>query len=257
MSDSLEIVQDGPIATLRICRPQVRNALDLEVIAAMEAALDRLESDGQTRVIVLTGAGDRVFCAGADLAAAAFSPEGRREAVRRYAGLLVRIWGGERPVIARVGGHCVGGGVGLLLACDLAVMGTHAAISLPEGTVGMWPMMVGALLLRDLPRKRAMELALTGRRLTAEESVGWGLVNRAVAPQDLDGAVAQLAAEVLKMSPSALRHGRKAWRELAGLPVPEAMPQLADRLAALMETEDAAEGFSAFLERRAPEWKDR
>ena len=254
---SLQVRQDGPVATLTIDRPEVRNALDLEVIEAMEAALDRLESDGQTRVIVLTGAGDRVFCAGADLAATAAHPEGRREAVRRYAGLLARIRRADRPVIARVGGHCIGGGVGLLLACDLAVIGSHATISLPEGTVGMWPMMVGALLLRDVPRKIALEWALTGRRVHPEEALRWGLINRIAPPDKLEEELARLVVEVLKMSPSALRIGRRAWGDLAELPISEAMPGLADRLAALMETEDAAEGFSAFLERRSPAWKDR
>ncbi|MDP2306445.1 MAG: enoyl-CoA hydratase-related protein [Pseudomonadota bacterium] len=244
----------GGVTTLTIDRPAVRNAIDLATIDALHAALDAAVD---ARVIVLTGAGDKVFCAGADLAQVAADPLGRRVAAGSYARLLGRISSFERPVIARLNGHCVAGGVGLLLACDLAVMVDDASLSLPETAVGMWPAMIGAFLLRDLPRKQAMELALTGRKLTAPEAVGLGLVNRAVPRVDLDSAVATYTDAIVARSPSAARIGRNAWRQAADLPLDEALALLADRLGDVMDTEDAAEGFVSFLEKRTPTWKDR
>ncbi|MFZ5480535.1 MAG: enoyl-CoA hydratase/isomerase family protein [Myxococcota bacterium] len=240
------------IRTYTIDRPHVRNALDLATIDAIAAMLV-----DPARVFVLTGAGEKVFCSGADLAEVAGSPEGRRDAARRYARLLGRISACERPVVARVNGHCLAGGMGLLLACDLAVAADDVTFSLPEAAVGMWPMMVGAYLLRTVPRKVAMELAMTGRKLTAAEAHAYGLVNRVVPRAELDGAVAELTASLLRQSPSALKLGKRAWRDALDRPLDDGLGLLAERLGDLMATEDAAEGFVAFLQKRAPEWKDR
>ena len=247
-------LQAGPITTITLDRPHVRNALDLETIAALHGALDLAVG---ARVVVLTGTGDKVFCAGADLAQVATNPEGRREAGRAYAKLLMRISSFERPIVARLNGHCLAGGVGLLLACDLAVMPEDSILSLPETAVGMWPSMIGAFLLRDLPRKIAMELALTGRKVTAAEAVSLGLVNRAVPRADLDAAVATFTDAILARSPAAARIGRRGWRDAADLPLDDALALLAERLGDVMDTEDATEGFLAFLEKRTPTWKDR
>lgn len=247
-------VEPGEITRLTIDRPLVRNALDRATIDGLHAALDAARD---ARVVVLTGAGDKVFCAGADLAQVAGNPEGRREAAGAYARLLARIATNERPVIARVAGHCLAGGVGLLLACDLAVIAEDARVELPEAAVGMWPAMVGAFLVREIGRKRALELALTGRRLAAEEAERWGLVNRAVPRPELDVVVDDFARAIVARSPSALRIGRRAWADAQGLPVEAALAQLAERLGDVMDTEDAVEGFTAFLTKRAPTWKDR
>lgn len=247
-------VSSGPVTTLTIDRPLVRNAIDLETIDALHAALDAAVD---ARVVVLTGAGDKVFCAGADLARVAADQAGRRAAGKAYARLLSRLSSFERPVIARLNGHCIAGGVGMLLACDLAVMVDDATLALPETAVGMWPAMIGAFLLRDLPRKQAMELALTGRKLAAAEAVALGLVNRAVPRAELDAAVAFYSDAIVARSPSAARIGRRAWRDAADLPLDDALALLADRLGDVMDTEDATEGFLAFLEKRTPTWKDR
>ncbi len=247
-------VEQGEIVTITLDRPAVRNAIDLATIDALHAALDAAKD---ARVVVLTGAGDRVFCAGADLAQVAGNPAGRREAGRAYAGLLGRIARFERPVIARVNGHCLAGGVGLLLACDLAVMVDDGCVALPEAAVGMWPSMVGLFLLREVGRKRALELALTGRKLTAAEAVEWGLANRAVPRGELDAAVGEMTAAIVARSPSAMRIGRRAWTDAQALPLDDGLALLAERLGDVMDTEDATEGFTAFLTKRAPTWKDR
>lgn len=247
-------VQAGEVTTLTLDRPQVRNALDLATIDALHAALDDARD---ARVVVLTGAGDKVFCAGADLAEVAGHPAGRRDAAKAYARLLGRLARYERPVIARVNGHCLAGGVGLLLACDLAVMADDATIALPEAAVGMWPAMVGAFLVRQIGRKRALELALTGRKVAAAEAEAWGLVNRVAPRGDLDRHVAEWAEAILARSPSAMRIGRKAWVDAQALPIEAGLALLAERLGDVMDTEDAAEGFGAFLQKRTPTWKDR
>lgn len=235
------------IRTFTIDRPAVRNALDLATLDGILAALDDLAG---VRAVVLTGAGG-VFCSGADLAGIAGDPVLRRAAGRRFAEVLGRIATCDVPVVARVNGHCLAGGMGILLACDLAISADDATFFLPEAAVGMWPMMVGAFLLRDLPRKLALELAMTGRKLSAAEAVTHGLVNAAVPRAGLDDAVAALCERLVARSPTALRLGRRAWRETDDL------DRLADALGELMETEDAAEGFTAFLQKRTPNWKDR
>lgn len=245
-------VEEGLVTRVTIDRPAVRNALDLATIVSLNRVLDHAEH----RVLVLTGAGDSVFCAGADLAQVMHHAEGRRDAMRAYGRLLGRLAAHERPVIARLNGHCLAGGVGLLLAADLAVMPDDATLSLPEAAVGMWPAMIGAFLPAQVGRKRAMELALTGRRLSAAEAVDWGLVNRAVPRADLDTATHAFTDAVLARSPSAIRIGRRAWADAAGVPLPEALELLAAALGDVMETQDAAEGLTAFLQKRTPTWKD-
>ncbi len=247
--------RNGPVATFTLDRPGARNALDLATIDALLAALDANARDPDLRVVVLTGAGDKAFCSGADLAGLAANPGERRSAGRRYAHLLSQIHHYPRPVIARVNGACMAGGWGLLLACDLAIAAESATFQLPEVNVGMWPMMVGALLVPLVGRRKALELALTARKLDAAEAARLGLVNEVVA--DLDAGTAALVATLLRVSPSALRIGRHAWADAEGMAVAEAMPMLAEALGDLMETEDAVEGFTAFLQKRPPTWRDR
>ena len=246
----------GTVARITLDRPAARNALDLDAIEGLSSALSQLERAPDLRVVVLTGAGDSVFCAGADLAALAGNPEARRAAAHRYGQLLAQIHCFVRPVVARINGDCLAGGMGLLLACDLAVSAAHARYFLPEGNVGMWPMLVGALLRRAVGERVALDLALTGRKVDGPEALRLGLVNR-LATADLDAETTALVDVVARMSPTALRTGRSAWRAASELPLPEALDHLAGRLGDLMETEDATEGFLAFLQKRPPEWKDR
>lgn len=246
----------GPVARLTLDRPAARNALDGETVDALAAALDTLAADPTLRVLVLTGAGDRVFCAGADLAALAAFPEARREAAARFGRLAVRLATFPRPVVVRVNGACVAGGMALFLAGDLAVCHEGVHFALPEGNVGMWPMVVGALLRRCVGERVALDLALTARKVDAAEALRLGLVNRVVPAEALDAEVDALCAAVARMSPKALRLGRQAWRDAAALDLPEAVDLLAGRLGELMDSPDATEGFLAFVQKRDPAWSE-
>lgn len=247
--------QSGGVGTFTIRREASRNALDLGTIDALSEALSANSANPDLRVVVITGAGTKAFCAGADLAGLAANPEQRTHAARRYAALLGQLSTYPRPVVARVNGACLAGGWGLLLACDLAVAVDTATFALPEVNVGMWPMMVGAFLVPLLGRRQALELALTARKFDALEALRLGLVNRV--GTDLDGLTVELVTQLQRVSPSALRIGRRAWGDAAALPNDQALPLLAERLGELMATEDATEGFVAFLEKREPRWQDR
>lgn len=247
----------GPVARLTLNRPARRNALDRPTLDLLRAGLDRAEADG-VRVVCLTGAGDRVFCAGADLGdPAGFARGPDREGPRAFAALLKRLWSYPLPLVARLNGHCLGGGVGLALACDLAVARDDIEVGTPEVRVGLFPMMIAPLILRKASRAKAVEMILTGGRVPAREAEAMGLVTRAVPAAELDAVVERAVAGLVAAAPLALRLGREALREVEGMPVEAAVDLLCDRLVALLATEDAAEGMRAFLERRAPQWRER
>jgi enoyl-CoA hydratase len=250
-------LEDGQ-ALLTIDRPDARNALSAEVVVALAEGLRRAEAEVAARVVVLTGAGTRVFSAGGDLGGlgeAGFlaGHDGRR----RYGLLLEQLAGFPKPTVARVNGHALGGGLGLVCACDLAVAAEHAEFGTPEVDVGLFPMMVLAWLQRHLGRKRALEMVLTGARLKAADALGWGLVNRVVAAAELDAATRALVQVLAGKSQAVLALGKRAFRRAEGLPVEAATELLAAELSLNLTTEDAAEGVAAFLAKRPPEWKDR
>ncbi|NBD10723.1 MULTISPECIES: enoyl-CoA hydratase/isomerase family protein [Corallococcus] len=249
----------GPQARLTLDRPKARNALSPGVIQALLDAVDRADADPAVRVIVLTGAGEKVFCAGGDLGQMAgdggflATHEGRRA----YARLLTRFQDARKPTLARVNGHALAGGLGLVLACDLAVAVEGADLGTPEIDVGLFPMMMMALLQRHLGRKRALELVLTGDRLHAKDALGLGLLNRVVPAAELDAAVDALAGKLAGKSQAVLALGRRAFFTAEDLPLPAALELLASQLSLNVLADDAAEGVTAFMEKRPPQWKDR
>ncbi len=244
---SVVVERRGHVQRVDIDRPAARNALDGATIDALEAALST-----DARVIRLGATGDRAWCSGADLAALAGDPEGRAAVVRRYAGLLAAIDGSARPVVTVARGHVLAGGMGLWCAADVGICSPNVTFSLPESAVGLWPMMVGAVLFRSLPHKVAMELALTGRRMPADEALRWGLVNRVV--DDPDAAADEICEQIATKSPAATAAGRAAWRTATGKGA-GGLPELAEALIGAMAHPDATEGVIAFLQKRPPVWQ--
>jgi enoyl-CoA hydratase/carnithine racemase len=259
MSDqSLLIDRDGPVLRLTLNRPQVRNALDAALIAGLTTAFTDLREPGEVRVAVLTGAGDKAFCAGADL-----SPEAQTfgfdyaAPTTAYADLLRAGRAASVPILARINGHCLAGGMGLLALADMAVASTQAKFGLPEVKVGMFPMQVAALLQPLLPRRIFREMCFTGELLTADDALRCGLVSRVVDGADLDAIVDQMVARIVAASPSAIRRGKYALNATDGMTPEQAVAFLEGQIGLLSLTEDAREGLAAFAEKRPPRWTGR
>jgi enoyl-CoA hydratase/carnithine racemase len=248
----------GHQGLLTIDREAMRNALSPAVVSGLLAGLERAEADPAVRVLVLTGAGQKVFCAGGDLGG--LSGDGflaGHESRRAYGQLLLRLQGCRKPTVARVNGHALAGGFGLVLACDFAVAVDTAGFGTPEIDRGLFPMMVMALLQRQLGRRRSLELVMLGERLTAARALEWGLLNTVAAPDGFDAAVAALVAALAKKSQAILALGKRAYLSAEDLPLAQALELLSANLSLNVLAEDAAEGVTAFLEKRPPKWSDR
>ena len=208
-AEVLYAVDDG-VARVTINRPERRNAMSYGVMQGLRDAVAAAKADDAVRVVVLTGAGDRAFCAGADLggiaenAGAAAAHDGRG----LLADLFRELWALGKPTIARVRGYALAGGFGLALACDFVVAADDAQFGTPEVNVGLWPYMITVPLLRSMPPKKVLELQMTGRRVNAEEADRIGFVTRVVPVDELDAAVDELAGSLASKSPLVLRWGR-------------------------------------------------
>jgi enoyl-CoA hydratase len=247
------------ITTVTLNRPTRRNALSGDLVEALITTFARLKDDDETRVIVLTGAGEKSFCAGGDLRGqqAGGGLLKLHESRGRFADLFHSMFGLGKPIIARVQGTCLGGGLGLMLACDLVVASEDATFGTPEIKVGLFPMMIMALIFRNIGRKKGMEMILTGQRIDAATAERMGLINQ-VAPADaLDEAVHTLAQRVGSFSPAVLRLGRNAVYDTMDMPMDEALSHLHGQLTLNTLLDDAAVGIGAFLTRSEPQWKGR
>ena len=257
MSEVLYTVHSGA-ARITIHRPEQRNALNPAVLAGLRARLAEAATDRNVRVITITGSGDRVFCAGAVLRASQGAEAGDAQDFGRsdFRNLLVEIDGSPKPTVALARGHVMAGGLGILLACDLALACDDIHFSTPEVHVGMFPMMVLALLFRNVGRKKATELMFLGERISATQTLECGMVNHVYARAEFDAAAEAMVAKLAAKSGRILRLGKEAMRATEDLPLPEALEQLEAALARLMETNDSREGIRAFLEKRPPRWTD-
>jgi enoyl-CoA hydratase/carnithine racemase len=240
---------------IAIDRAERRNALNPQVIAAIHGAMLAASTDASLRAIVLTGGGEKAICAGADLsegtgvfAAAADEPTtdfGRLARVVRQIGI---------PIVARVNGACVAGGMGLLSLCDLAIAADHARFGLPEVKVGVFPMQVLVYLRRTVAPLALNYLCLTGELIPAAQALQIGLVNEVVPYAELDGRIHALLELLGKGSPAALRRGKYAMRALESMSFDSALAFAESQIALAAQTNDAREGLAAFKEKRAPAW---
>jgi len=255
-ASDLVVRRDGAVLRLHIDREAKRNALSGDVLRGMLAALADV---GDARVVAITSAGDRVFCSGADLVQMA--PDATGLEVHESRGLLREVILAMQscpvPVLARVQGLCLAGGVGLALGCDIVIAADDSAFGLPEVDLGLWPFMVSALLGRHVSPKRAMEMMLSARRVPAAEALDMGLVSRVVPVATLDDAVEGLLTELAAKPPVAVRLGKAAFRAALESSLPAALDAMQAQLSLVATTQDAAEGVGAFLAKRRPEWSGR
>jgi enoyl-CoA hydratase/carnithine racemase len=247
---------DG-IATITLNRPDRRNAIGAVMTNELLWALEDATADESVRSIVITGAG-KAFCAGGDFAQMTGGGDGTELSPKGdFKDLMLALFYAEKPVIARVNGHAMGGGLGLVAASTFAVASMSAKLGTPEIDVGLFPFMIYAVLERVMSRRRLVEMMFSGARLTAEEAAEAGLVNKAVPDEQLDEAVAHYTKLIASKSPSTVRLGLRALRDTDGLSVPDKLPILSDALAKCLATDDAREGLMAFLEKRQPTWSGR
>lgn len=254
----IRVADAGGIRTVTLYNPERRNAIGPQMVNELLYAMDDAHADEDIRAVVLTGEG-RAFCAGGDFAqmtgggadGPALAPKGD------YADLLLAMTRTEKPIVARVNGAAMGGGLGLVAASTFAVADATAKLGTPEIDVGLFPMMIMAVLARLVPRRKLLEMMLFGQKLTAEEARDAGILNRVVAAEELDAAVKTLTDSIATKSPKTIGLGLRAFAAQDDLDLEKALPMLRERLAECLGTDDAREGLMAFLEKRAPVWKGR
>jgi len=259
MSDTAAVLHDkrGHAFWITINRPDKRNAINADVIAGIRAGYRAAHADADVRAIVLTGAGDKAFCAGADLQPGkGFVFDFARPNVD-YADLLREAQNATLPAIARVNGACMAGGMGLLCMTDLAVAADSVVFGLPEVKVGVFPMQVMSLLQQIAPRRLVREWALGGEPFDAVQALQAGLVNHVVPAAELDAKTEWLVARLVDKSPTAIRRGKYALRAIEAMSFDQAIAYTESQIALLAMTDDAREGLASFNEKRKPRWTGR
>lgn len=257
MAIQVRTTRNGATLTIAIDREARRNALNEVVAAEIGAGLNEAEADRGIRAVVLTGAGDKAFCAGGDLQPSADGTPFTIDAAdpRHYVAQLLRRMDACRlPIIARVNGHALAGGLGLVCACDLVVARDDALLGVSEVKVGLFPMMILPYLLRVLSYRTMMELCLTGEPIRAGDSAAANIVNYAVPAAELDAKVDWLVERVTSKSPTGIRLGKQALSKIREMSTDSALEYAQFMLANMARTKDAREGFAAFNEKRTPNW---
>ncbi len=242
-------------ATITLNEPQRRNPLSTEVMKELVVATQNALDDPEVRVLVFTGAGDKAFSAGGDLSAGFVDdPLGRHSERGALADLFRLMVRGGKPTVARVNGHALAGGFGLAVACDITICVDDAKLGTTEVKVGLWPMMISAVLLRAMPRKAVLELMLSGRLIDPNEAQRLGAVSRVVPRDQLDATVDEVVSTLISSSPSSFLIGKDAFAGMADLPFDVALDRLQTGLTEIAMTEDVSEGITAFQEKRPPNW---
>jgi enoyl-CoA hydratase/carnithine racemase len=242
------------VAWITLNRESRRNALSLGMVDLFFDYLDQAETDERIRVVCLTGAGEKAFCSGADLSST-FQAGDYKDGAKKFAALLNRMASFTKPIVARVNGHCMAGGMGFMLSCDIVYAREGAKFGTPEVNVGLFPMMIGALIFRNATRKKALEMIYTARTLGAQEAEEMGLITRCVPPEELDNIVNKTLEDISAKAPLAVEMGRKALAAVEDWSLNDALDYLSEQLCEVVATDDAKEGLMAFMQKREPEWK--
>ncbi len=251
-------VSDG-VGTITLDDPDTRNSLSPQLLGELLEALRSARTDDAVRCVVLTSSHEKVFSSGANLGAfGADAPLIERHAgSQRFVEIFKAFGELGKPSIVAANGHVLAGSLGIALACDLIVAKEGAGFGTPEINVGLFPFMIMALIYRNVPRKKTNEMLLLGERLTAEEALEAGIVNRVVPAEEFHAAVADWAAKLASKSPVVMKLGKDAMSRQLDMPLYEALDYLCSQLTIELSTEDAIEGVTAFFEKREPNWKGR
>ena len=249
----------GGVATVTLNDPEKRNMLSGQMLSELVAAMRAAGDDQAVRAVVLTGAGEKVFCAGADLGGFAaemslIEKHYASDLFLEFFRLMPRL---GKPSLCAANGHVLAGGLGLALSCDLVIAKEGATFGTPEINVGAFPYMIMALIYRNVPRKKVAEMMLLGERMSAAEAVIYGLANKVVSAEDFDAAVDDWATRLASKSPLLMRLGHDAMARQDDQSLDDALEYLRSQLTLTFTTEDLREGVTAFFEKREPKWEGR
>ena len=251
-------VADG-VATVTLNDPDKRNMLSGQMLTELVEAMKRSKASDEVRAVVLTGAGDKAFCAGADLGGFAadvplIAKHFASDLFLEFFRLMPRL---GKPSLCAANGHVLAGGMGLALSCDLVIAKEGATFGTPEINVGAFPYMIMSIIYRNVPRKKVNEMMLLGERLSAEQAVEFGLANKVVPAGEFDVAVSEWATKLASKSPVLMRLGHDAMYRQQDMAIDDALEFLRSQLSLTFTTEDIVEGVAAFFEKRDPQWKGR
>ena len=247
------------VATITLNRAERRNAVGPRMLRELLALLGEAKRDPAVHVVLLTGAGDKAFSAGADLSEmSADATETRRHQERGlFVELFLAMQGLGKPIVGCINGHALAGGFGIALSCDLLVAAETAQFGTPEVRVGLWPMMIMSIVVRNLGPKRALELFMTGERIDARTAQQWGFVNRVAPPDEVRAQARELALQLTRWSPLVMQLGRDAFSGIDGHDVEAALRYLQAQLTVVSLSDDFREGITAFLQKREPRFEGR
>lgn len=251
----------GKTGWIILNREERRNSMNPEMLRELISALKEFEDNKEVISLVLTGAGEKAFCAGMDLGggeAMQLGPIDRHELQRTFISLLKAVKELKKPIVARVQGLALGGGLGLMCSCDLILASEEARFGTPEINLGLFPYIIMATLIRNTgSSKKLLEMMLTGEKISAARACEMGFVNQVVEKEKLDDSVEQISTMLNSKSPAILRLGRRAFYTMRDLDYEQAMEYLSGMLALNMQAEDMIEGISAFMEKREPNWQGK
>jgi enoyl-CoA hydratase/carnithine racemase len=251
----IRVANDDAITRITLFNPERRNAIGPQMTNELLWALADAAEDAAIRVVVITGEG-KAFCAGGDFAQMTGQSADQVELPHKgdYADLLLVMTRYEKPIVARVNGAAMGGGLGIVAASHFAIAASDAKLGTPEVDVGLFPFMIAAVLARIVPRRALVEMMLRGQKLEAAEAQRIGIVSRVVSPENLDAEIDALCTDLVGRSPTAIRLGLRAFAAQDDLALADALPLLRNALGEALGTDDAREGLTAFLQKRKPNW---